>query len=282
MPARARAERVAPARVGQVEVAHRARDADVGEPALLLDVALVDRARVREDAVLAADDEDDRELEALGVVQRHQRHEALVVADRVGVGEQRDLLQELADGAARRWRVVLARDRARAPRGSRSGPAPRSCARPPARRGSPSRAGSPRAARRPRRPLSTRSRRRSIVAHEAPERLDAPRFPSPGTFAASAAASHGRDPDRVGVREHARQRRLPDPAPRRVGDPRERPAVLRVDQEGQVGDRVLDLRALVELRAADDLVADLRAHEHVLEHPRLRVGPVEDRDLRAR
>ena len=82
--------------------------------------------------------------------------------------------------------------------------------------------------------------------------------------------------------EHARQRRLPDPAPGRVGHAREGDDVLRVGEDGQVGDRVLDLRALVELRAADDLVADLAAHERVLEHPRLRVGPVEDRDLRAR
>ena len=58
--------------------------------------------------------------------------------------------------------------------------------------------------------------------------------------------------------------------------------VLRVGEHRQVGDRVLDLGALVELRAADDLVADLAPHERVLEHPRLRVGPVEDRDLRAR
>ena len=43
--ARAPPNEVAPPREGQVEVAHRPRDADVGEPALLLDVALVDRAR---------------------------------------------------------------------------------------------------------------------------------------------------------------------------------------------------------------------------------------------
>src|SRR5918997_5976804 len=53
--ARAHAERlgpehVAPAGVGDVEVAHRAGDADVGEPPLLLQGALVERAAVREDA----------------------------------------------------------------------------------------------------------------------------------------------------------------------------------------------------------------------------------------
>ncbi len=73
------------------------------------------------------------------------------------------------------------------------------------------------------------------------------------------------------------------PSPRfgRVRDARERAGVLRVGEERQVGHRVPDLRPLVELRAADDLVADLRAHEHVLQHPRLRVGPVEDGDLLA-
>ena len=129
-PKRVGAERVAAARGGEREVAHRAGDADVREPPLLLHAALVDRARVREHAVLHPDDEDDRELEALGVVERHQRHEALVVADAVGVGEQRDLLQELLDRAVLGGRVVLARRPARAPRGSRSGPAPRSSARP--------------------------------------------------------------------------------------------------------------------------------------------------------
>jgi hypothetical protein len=34
----------------------------------------------------------------------------------------------------------------------------------------------------------------------------------------------------------------------------------RVAEDRQVRDRVLDLRPLVELRAADDLVADLAAH----------------------
>ena len=54
-----------------------------------------------------------------------------------------------------------------------------------------------------------------------------------------------------------------------------------VDHHRQVGDRVLDLGPLVELRAADHLVADLGPHERVLEHPRLGVGPVEDGDLRS-
>ena len=46
--------------------------------------------------------------------------------------------------------------------------------------------------------------------------------------------------------------------------------------------RVLDLLALVEARAADHLVADPVAHEHVLEHAALGIGQAEDGDLVAR
>ena len=73
-----------------------------------------------------------------------------------------------------------------------------------------------------------------------------------------------------------------DAAPRRVHDAPERDRVGRVHEQRQVGERVLDLGALVEARAADHLVADPVAHQHVLEHPALRVRPVEDRDLVAR
>ena len=54
----------------------RARDADIREPALLLDALLViERARVREHAVLHAGEEDDRELQALHRVQRDERRD---------------------------------------------------------------------------------------------------------------------------------------------------------------------------------------------------------------
>ena len=62
----------------------------------------------------------------------------------------------------------------------------------------------------------------------------------------------------------------------------ERNRVRRVHEQRQVGERVLDLGALVEARAADHLVADPVAHQHVLEHPALSIRPVEDRDLVAR
>src|ERR671923_274081 len=73
-------------------------------------VAALDRAHVREHAVLEPDDEDDPELETLGVVERHQRDDALVVAQVVLLGEERELLEELLHRAAvLSGRVVLAR-----------------------------------------------------------------------------------------------------------------------------------------------------------------------------
>ena len=77
---------------------HGAGDADVGEAALLLHlVGLGERPVVREDALLDADDEHRRELEALGRVQRHQHDLVVVRRELVGVGDQRDLLEELVE-----------------------------------------------------------------------------------------------------------------------------------------------------------------------------------------
>src|SRR6185503_1317598 len=57
--------------------------------------------------------------------------------------------------------------------------------------------------------------------------------------------------------------------------------VGRVVEHLEIGRRVLDLSPLVEARAADHLVADLVQAQRLLEHSRLRVHPVEDRDLAA-
>ena len=55
---------------------------------------------------------------------------------------------------------------------------------------------------------------------------------------------------------------------------------MRVDDQPHVGERVLDLLALVEPDAADDLVGEALAHQRVFDRPRLRVGAVEHRDRR--
>ncbi len=91
-----------------------------------------------------------------------------------------------------------------------------------------------------------------------------------------------RDPERRRVRDEPLDRGVADPPPRPVGDPHQRDGVVRVVEQGQVGDGVLDLGALVEARPADHLVRHSLADEHVLQHARLGVRPVEDRDLGGR
>ena len=81
------------------------------------------------------------------------------------------------------------------------------------------------------------------------------------------------------MRDESLQRGVPDSPARAVRDAEQRRGVLRVHEDAEVRGRVADLRALVEARPADDLVRDVLPDEHVLQHPRLRVHPVEDRDL---
>ena len=90
-----------------------------------------------------------------------------------------------------------------------------------------------------------------------------------------------RQPVRLGVRDEPRDRRVADPALRPVRDPHQADRIGGVVEHLEVGDRVLDLRALVEARAADHLVADLVQAQRLLEHPRLGVHPVEEGDLAA-
>ena len=89
-------------------------------------------------------------------------------------------------------------------------------------------------------------------------------------------------PVALGMRDETLHGRVADATTRTVRDAKERGRVLRVHEDAQVRGRVPDLRALVEARPADDLVRNVLADEHVLQHPRLRVHPVEDRDLAGR
>ena len=57
---------------------------------------------MRERAVLEAHHEDHGELEALGRVERHERHDsaaAVGIGNLVGIGHERDLLEEVGQGA---------------------------------------------------------------------------------------------------------------------------------------------------------------------------------------
>ncbi len=95
--------RLAPRRAhlgaAQVQPLARPGDADVGQPPFLGQLGgVAERPHVREHAVLPAGDEDDGELQALGGVQRHHRHDARAVLGQfVGVGHQRHPLQELGE-----------------------------------------------------------------------------------------------------------------------------------------------------------------------------------------
>ena len=104
------------------------------------------------------------------------------------------------------------------------------------------------------------------------------RSPTPAA-SGSAVASQSEIPSAVAWRDEPLDRRVADPAPGTVGDPHQRDRVVRVVEEREVGDRILDLGALVEARAADHLVRDALPDEHVLEHARLCVRAVEDREL---
>ncbi len=52
---------------------------------------------------------------------------------------------------------------------------------------------------------------------------------------------------------------------------------MRIDDQLEIGERVLDFLAFVEPDAADDLVRHRLAHQRILNRPRLRVGAIENR-----
>ena len=82
--------------------------------------------------------------------------------------------------------------------------------------------------------------------------------------------------------DDSRERRLADAAAGRVGDAGEAHDVEGIGEQRQVGDRVLDLGALIELGAADHLIGNLAPHERVLDHPRHRVRAVQHGEVGAR
>src|SRR5205085_341693 len=98
--------------------------------------------------------------------------------------------------------------------------------------------------------------------------------------------SRSRLPQRAAVRPGTLAQRLEAlrsaAAWRQVDHAREGGIVAAVGQEPEIRERVLDLGALEEPQPAVDPVRDARRQERLLEHPRLRVGAVEDRDLAPR
>ena len=87
--------------------------------------------------------------------------------------------------------------------------------------------------------------------------------------------------DRIGIDRLKRiHHALADASRRHVDHPPEAHVVVRIDDQLHVRERVLDFLALVEANAADDLVGNRLAHQRVFDRPRLRVGAVQDRDRR--
>ena len=87
-----------------------ARHADIREPTLFFDALLLDRPAVGKDPLLHSDQVDRAKLEPFRIVEGHQRHQALLAADRVLIREERDLLQEVRQRRLLRRLMVLARD----------------------------------------------------------------------------------------------------------------------------------------------------------------------------
>ena len=279
-----RAPRGADEGPGDVEALLRAGETDVGEAALLLELGLVaERALVGEDAVLEAGEEDDRELEALGRVERHQRDDPGVVAvrgvgDLVGVGDQGDPLEEVAEadgdgagldlgrvGARPRLRVLgeLAGDRDELGEVLHAGAVLRVVAR--LELGEVARAlehgleddvGA----------LVGLDHRLQLLHHR-DERLDvlqAARGQARRVGCPRQRLPEG-DPVAVGEGGDAGLGPLADAALGGVEHPAQRDLVGGVDQHPEVGQRVADLLALVEAHPADDLVGLAGADEHLLE-----------------
>ena len=84
------------------------------------------------------------------------------------------------------------------------------------------------------------------------------------------------------VLREARQRRIADAPRGHVDDAQQARLVEAVMDQPQVGDEILDLAPLVEAHAPDQAVGDAVAHERVLDGARLRIRAVEHGDLAQR
>jgi hypothetical protein len=96
--------------MGQEQLPHRPGHADVAQPPLLLEPRRVlDRHAVREQALLDAADEHQRELEALGRVQRHELHAVVVLVGLGVAGLERGVRQEGVERIHRHLSISVVR-----------------------------------------------------------------------------------------------------------------------------------------------------------------------------
>ncbi len=257
---------------GQLGALARARQPDMGEPPLLLEAgpaALVQRPLVREQAVLPAGQEHRVEFQALGRVQRHQR-DALGPLGFRGLHHQRDVLQEgghvrkLLHGAHELLEVLqppggVGRLLLLPHLGVAGFLEDGLC-----HLGMRVVLHQPRPARKA---LGERAKRRADPGLE---------------LVGLAQLSRGvekRDLLGAGVEVELLQRRVAQAALRGVDDPLEGEVVGGVAGDAQVGQRVADLGALVEARAADHPVGQAELDEAVLDLAHLGRDPHQHRDL---
>ena len=268
-----------PPRVRQVQPALGAGDPDVGEPSFLLELLLVvERPAVREQALLEAGDEHDRELEALGGMEGDERDRVGVALVRILVGDERGLLEQPVQRVLGRQVVVSGRHARAARAGWPSAPR-----RPPSRpRASP---GS-RTPRGPRRGAPGGPARRSgpAAAERAPRSRPAgseraARWPAARPAPPARSRSRSSPPSRAAAARSDLDRLVADPSRRDVDDPLEADAVRVGPQDAQVGEGVLDLAPGIEPGAADQLVAKAVAQERLLDRSGLGVHPVHHRDV---
>src|SRR5688572_1743423 len=264
--------------VGEVQIAHGPGGADITEPTLLLETDDVgDRARVREEPVLQAAQEDHRELETLGRMQGHHLHAVLPGLGLPFAGFEHRVREKRRE---RRHARILGLE---APRGAdellqvleprlalvrlllavvRGEPA--GCddmihllmQRQPARRG-------------------------VELLDERNEDLQA----RAGARSELLPAGTARLPQRrrVGARICTQDLEGPcaDPARGQIHHALERCVVVAIADQAQVGQRILDLGALEEPQAPVDAIGNAAGEQVLLEHPRLRIRAVQDRGVRA-
>ena len=114
------------------------------------------------------------------------------------------------------------------------------------------------------------------VEQAGPQRTGRDDFLEPGGEERRRVRENGIRADRLEGVHHP----LADAARRHVDHAPQADVVVRVDDQLQVGERVLDLLALVEPDAADDLVGHRLAHQRVFDRAGLRVGAIEHGDHR--
>ncbi len=229
---------------------------------------------MREDPFLDADQEDDGELQPLRRVERHQ-HDLIVIGDLVGVGDERDLFEELVhvgELACRADQLAEVLDAASGldgVLGLQFGEVAGAV-----EGGLQDVAG-------PRPPSSPASAASAASSSRKATNDSMPRDGRPGDAGVSAPAQRVDEPDLLGCRERVEpgDAGVPDAPLGHVEDPLHADLVGRVDDSPQVRHGVLDLAAVVEAGAADDLVRDPEAHQRLLDDAALGVGAVQHGQL---